>query len=1283
MLYITASTYKNPSNRPQLIFDLCVPSTLCLVNTVLPIFVIDSGASLPMCYQPEVFHNLVPDNTPIYLGDGNVIYARGRGSIGILDNVYYVPSLKFNLMSVAYLNQLGFSVTFQSNGEVIMSHSNSHGQYTLGSYQNGLFHTVPNIFKMYPNPSNSSFSLSAINTFDTNYALNSRKGSDINCEELIHGRFAHVNDQYIHISIKNNLVSGIPCKCKFPFHSPFCSSCALAKATRVSSSSTPGSAHNTARNKPLPSSPSPSSIKRSNPQDTRLNESNFFPAQSSKRVRFSDIVTIHPSNNESNAKYPSQSPPTSTSPSSNPIAAPLHSDPTAPAPPNTRFAVDLKGPFDVDKSGSAKKYCILFTCTTTRMRYVGFLKTKDEAVSFTEYLIKYLRSRNTSIQSFEQFTDNQDPNNFFTNNINQLLSINNIKALPRPFSELKSDCGGEFVNVDMSTMLGDLGVFHSTTSPYSPHQNGIAERSNRTIFELATACMHACGLAVKWWTFAVAYVVHTLNHLPNRALNLKSTPYIEINHIVPDVSYFRTFGCDAYMVLPENKQPSFGLRAVKGIFVGYNHPNSLSYKVLYRGTVYDTGHVYFNEDLKSLPKPSEELVTSLQSFFNNIYAPQQSDLDMESISHSRDVNDKTARSADDSSNRRIEEIEIDEPATPIATRTRGRTQQALQQHIANTALNTYSVRFFDLSNPTSVTALSSNTHYFDLTCDVEYLTAYEQQLIQSLMPRTFAFISLDSVSVEEAMASQEWPQWQEAMQLELSKLNSINTWNLIDQLPPGRKALLYKWVLRKKYDIYNKLIYKARLTVKGCSQRPGIDFDETFSPVAKLSAVRLLLSLGVVENLIFRQFDVENAFPNAKLDEDIFMYTPKELKADELFMKLNRALYGLKQASREWNKLITKTLLDIGFTRLVSESCIFIYRKDGKIILLALYVDDMVIGVNHINVSDWLFEQLSKSFKLKQNILTRCLGLNINHNLVKRSVTLSRNDYTDSLLIEFGHFISHIPFTSTILPSVQLSLTDCPTTETDIKKMSELPYRSILGKLNYYTCTLRVDINFGVNYLARFMTNPGIKHWNALLHLLAYIRDHPYASITYKDPSELYFTINGKAYYMERNRIYCFVDADFASSDPDKRRSVTGWIIFFNGGIINWKSSLQRRTSASSTEAEYRALHDACKECIWLTRILAELGYLHTSPIVIFEDNTSTISATENPVSHSKLLHLESMYHQIKDFIADNQVIITHVDSEHQLADLLTKNQPSSRHQFLTNHIIQIIPNHFAQTSFG
>jgi hypothetical protein len=169
---------------------------------------------------------------------------------------------------------------------------------------------------------------------------------------------------------------------------------------------------------------------------------------------------------------------------------------------------------------------------------------------------------------------------------------------------------------------------------------------------------------------------------------------------------------------------------------------------------------------------------------------------------------------------------------------------------------------------------------------------------------------------------------------------------------------------------------------------------------------------------------------------------------------------------------------------------------------------------------------------------------------------------------------------------------------------------------------------------------------------------------------------------MEPNRLYCFVDADFASSDVDERLSVTGFVVFFNGGIISWRSSLQRRVSASTTEAEYRALHEACKECIWLTRILSEIGYKHASPIIVFEDNTSTIAATKNPVAHSKLKHLDTIYHQIRDFIRDGQVIVTHIETQNQLADLLTKNHPPERHEFLVNNILRVIPTHASIAHF-
>jgi hypothetical protein len=248
----------------------------------------------------------------------------------------------------------------------------------------------------------------------------------------------------------------------------------------------------------------------------------------------------------------------------------------------------------------------------------------------------------------------------------------------------------------------------------------------------------------------------------------------------------------------------------------------------------------------------------------------------------------------------------------------------------------------------------------------------------------------------------------------------------------------------------------------------------------------------------------------------------------------------------------------------------------------------------------------------------------------------------------------------------------CPTTIQDKNYMADKPYRQILGKLNYYTCVLRVDINFAVTYLARFMDNPGLEHWHSLLRLLAYIRQYPNARITYTTPTAHKLTINQQKIAMDPNKLYSFVDADFASTDVDTRRSVTDFIIFFNSGIISWKSGLQRRTSTSSTEAEYRALNEACKECLWLTHLLDELGFPLLSPVFVFEDNTSTIAATQNPVSHSKLKHLEVIYHQICDFIKDQKVIVAHIDTQNQLADLLTKPHLPARQNQLVGNIIEL-----------
>jgi hypothetical protein len=534
---------------------------------------------------------------------------------------------------------------------------------------------------------------------------------------------------------------------------------------------------------------------------------------------------------------------------------------------------------------------------------------------------------------------------------------------------------------------------------------------------------------------------------------------------------------------------------------------------------------------------------------------------------------------------------------------------------------------------------------------------------------------------DDALRTPEHQQWKEAMHQELDKLNAIQTWSYVDTLPPGRKALKHKWVLKNKHDLFGNYIYKARLTVKGCAQREGYDFDETFSPVAKISAVRLLLSLASSYGMILWQFDVQNAFVNAELtDVDIYMEIPDALRDyykvphHTRYLRLLRALYGLKQSSREWNQLLVQTLKEIGFTQLVAESCLFYITINGHIMYVVVYVDDMIIACLLMIHIEWLYSELSKRFIVNRVPLSRCLGLDISYDSINRTLSLSKNLYVTELVRTYWSYISDIPYRHTPLDqNLKLTRQQCPTDEQGKQHMTQYPYRKLIGALNYLTCTLRADIAFATNYLARFMDNPGIEHWQQLLQVLAYLRDNPHAYIVYSTPSQRIYEINDIQYYMIPNTLYCFVDADFASSDFDRRRSVTGYVIYFNGGIVSWKSSLQKTTSSSSTEAEYKALHEACKEVLWLCHVLTELGLSMNGPVMVFEDNTSSISASENPINLSQLKHLETKYHQIRDFVEQGQVALMHIKSVNQIADVLTKSLPIIHHQRFVSNILAFL----------
>jgi hypothetical protein len=205
------------------------------------------------------------------------------------------------------------------------------------------------------------------------------------------------------------------------------------------------------------------------------------------------------------------------------------------------------------------------------------------------------------------------------------------------------------------------------------------------------------------------------------------------------------------------------------------------------------------------------------------------------------------------------------------------------------------------------------------------------------------------------------------------------------------------------------------------------------------------------------------------------------------------------------------------------------------------------------------------------------------------------------------------------------------------------------------------------------MDNPGPEHWQALLQVFAYLRDHPSACITYGR--------NVRA-DMPMGRLILYVDSDWAGTDIDTYKSITGYIIYFNGGIISWKTSKQKTNSASSTEAEYKALFEGTSEAVGLYRLLVELSYTHSAPILVYEDNSSAIRASINPVEHSKLKHIETKFHCIRDFVSQNLIEIVKVDTKLNRADAFTKPLGPSDFHTHTDQCINVAKNAHIDLNF-
>ena len=547
---------------------------------------------------------------------------------------------------------------------------------------------------------------------------------------------------------------------------------------------------------------------------------------------------------------------------------------------------------------------------------------------------------------------------------------------------------------------------------------------------------------------------------------------------------------------------------------------------------------------------------------------------------------------------------------------------------------------------------------YKTTCDKKSTESTESEILESEQCE-FAFSA--EVSYSQAMQGPSACEWRDAMKEELRAHLKNGTWKLVER-PKGRTVLGCRMVLRNKYNPDGTIQRrKARLVAKGYAQKPGVDFSETFAPVARLSSIRMVMALAAENKLQVEQLDITTAYLHGSLREEVFMDTPvlyeellaeicqegntdaakmlKELRSGKRTCLLVRALYGLKQAGRQWHEKLNEDLVELGLKPLNGDSSIYISSQTEQMLIVATYVDDLIIASNDTARIKDFKHRLSQRLQVKDlGKIKYCLGLEFSQ--TEGEIFLKQKGYINDILERFN-MKDCKPVATPMDAGQKLSKPAEPFDE------KQYPYRQLIGSLMYLAVGTRPDISFAVSTLSQYNSNFGSEHWTAAKRVLRYL----------KGTRDL-----GLKYSKTDKPIIGYVDADWAGCVTD-RKSCTGYSFIFGGTVTSWESRKQATVALSTTEAEYMGLTEAAKEAIYLQRFVSECTSKPTSKIKIYNDNQGAQELARNPIFHSRTKHIDIKHHFVREALRDGYSDLDYLPTKEMPADVLTKALPGPAHR--------------------
>ena len=412
---------------------------------------------------------------------------------------------------------------------------------------------------------------------------------------------------------------------------------------------------------------------------------------------------------------------------------------------------------------------------------------------------------------------------------------------------------------------------------------------------------------------------------------------------------------------------------------------------------------------------------------------------------------------------------------------------------------------------------------------------------------------------------------------------------------------------------------------KGFTQVIGENYEETYASVARLESVCLLCAIVASRRLCLWQVDFVSAFLNSDSTFEVFMEQPKgfEEGGADYVWKLRKTLYRTMQGAHDWAKNLDKTFERHGYYKSHADPQIRSKVHDDELTLTSTWTDD-VLGASSTLEGECLAKlQLGSSYEIKDLEEAKfILGMRIDRN-TDGDITLSQQAYCERLLNHFN-MTSCSPITTLLSPGTVLLSEDCPITPDEENEMKKIPFREALGSLMWLQVVTRPDLTFSVNMLAGFAHNPGIAHWNALKHVLTYIKGTKHYGITYKSGSSL--------------EPIGYVDSDYAGC-RDTRCSTEGNVFVVAGGLISWECKRQDIVALSTVEAEFMAFSRATTQALWISKYFDEVGLPVKRPIIICVDNSGSIANSTTDKNHRRTKHIDIRYHFIKEHTKSGNVI--------------------------------------------